>query len=153
MNRDFAATRKPDGNRRKKWPFFLVASVLGMILLFVAYPVQKIFLGGSPFGQRASGTIPQKGTVGYLKVEEGYRVFGAHDRRTLELWEKTIMNPDGLSRARAMVREGQVVSLLPNTSVVSVDPVRGALEILSGAQFGQTLYVSMKHVRFIVLHR
>ncbi len=153
MVRKSSSSRKTEQRRAKAWPFFLVVLILGVILLFVAYPVQKIFLGGNPFVLPRDGTIPEKGTVGYLKVEDGYGVFGAHDRKTLGLWEKTIMNPDGLRTARAMLGSGQIISLMPNTSVVSVDPSHGALEILSGAQFGQVLYVSMKHVRFIILHR
>ncbi len=48
---------------------------------------------------------------------------------------------------------GQVVILMPNTSVVSVDPSRGSLKILSGAKFGEVLFVSMQHVRFVTLHK
>ncbi len=140
--------------RRSRWPVVLTVLVLGVILLFVAWPVQKIFLGGTPFASsRRNGSIPPGGTVGFLRVEEGYGIFASRERRSLDLWEKTVADPSGLPKAREMLRMGQVVILMPNTSVVSVDPSRGSLKILSGAKFGEVLFVSMQHVRFVTLHK
>ncbi len=136
-----------------KGPFILVILVLGTILVFVGYPVQKIFLGGQLFPGSRSRFVPKKGQVGYLKVEDGYGIFATRDRKALLLWERTIRDPSGLPKAREMLDSGQVITLMPNTSVVSVDPSRGILQILSGSQFGKDLFVSMEHVRFIVLHR
>ncbi len=128
--------------------------ILGGILMFVAWPVQKIFLGGTPFSSsRRNGRIPPGGTVGFLRVEEGYAIFASRERRFLDLWEKTVADPLGLPKAREMLRNGQIVTLMPNTSVVSVDPSRGSLKILSGAKFGQVLFVSLEHVRFVTLHK
>ena len=140
-------------HRRSRWPVILAVLVLGVILQFVAWPVQKIFLGGNPFSSRPNAGIPTGGTVGFLKVEEGYGLFASRNKEDLELWEKTVSDPSGLPKARELLRTGQIVTLMPNTSVVSVDPSQKSLEILSGVQFGQILYVSMKHVRFIILHR
>ncbi|MDA8027586.1 MAG: hypothetical protein M0Z25_01200 [Nitrospiraceae bacterium] len=140
--------------RRSRWPFVLTVMILGGILMFVAWPVQKIFLGGTPFSSsRRNGRIPPGGTVGFLRVEEGYAIFASRERRFLDLWEKTVADPLGLPKAREMLRNGQIVTLMPNTSVVSVDPSRGSLKILSGAKFGQVLFVSLEHVRFVTLHK
>lgn len=134
-------------------PFVVVILVLGTILVFVGYPVQKIFLGGRLSSRQDSGVHILKGMVGYLKVDEGYGIFASEDGSLLKLWERTITNPEGLMKAREMLRSGEIISLMPNTSVVSVDPVQGRLKILSGGAFGKVLFVSMFHVRFVPLHR
>ena len=86
-------------------------------------------------------------------MEEGYTIFASRERRFLDLWEKTVAGPLGPQKAREMLQIGQIVTLMPNTSGVSVDPSRRSLKILSGAEFGQVLFVSMKHVRFVTLHK
>jgi hypothetical protein len=86
-------------------------------------------------------------------VDEGYAIFAAIDSHTLTIWEHTLSDPSGLMRAREMIESGRIISLAPNTSVESVDPGRGTMHILSGAEFGKILYVSLIHVRFVALHR
>lgn len=135
-----------------KGPFVLVVLVLGLILVFVGYPVQKIFLGGNLFSRSSPFVPPPKGSVGYLKVDEGYGIFASRDRADLILWERVLADPSGLMKAREMLRKGEVITLMPYTSVLSVDPAKGTLKILSGAEFGQVLFVSMDHVRFVPLH-
>jgi len=144
----------PGPPRRKvgKGPFIFVFLVLAIILVFVSYPLQNIFMGGRLTLHGPKQDPPAKGTVGYLHVDDGYGIFAATDRRTLMIWEKTVSDPSGLMRARAMIESGQIIALLPNTSVEFVDPGRGTMQILSGAEFGKTLCVSLVHVRFIALH-
>lgn len=141
--------------RRKvgKGPFLLVFLVLVVILVFVSYPIQNIFMGGrlTPFDSKSSP--PLKGAVGYLHVDDGYGIFAANDSHTLKVWEQTVSDPSGLMRAREMIESGRIISLPPNTSVESVDPNQGTMHIFSGPEFGKTLYVSLLHVRFVALHR
>lgn len=140
--------------RRKvgKGPFVFVFLVLLLVLVFVGYPLQNIFMGGRLTLRPPNAVLPVKGSVGYLRVEDGYGLFAASDRQTLTTWERTISDPSGLMRAREMIESGRIISLLPNTSAESIDPGRGTMHILSGAEFGKTLYVSLMHVRFVPLH-
>jgi hypothetical protein len=135
-----------------KGPFLLVILVLAVILVFVSYPVQNIFMGGSLTPVRSKPDPPRKGTVGYLHVDEGYGIFASTDLRTMHLWERTVSDPSGLRKAREMIQSGRVVALTPNTSAMSVDPILGTMKILSGPEFGMTLYISLRHVRFMPLH-
>lgn len=134
-----------------KLPLVLVLLVLAALLVFVSYPIENIYMGGRLTPVRTKADPPKKGAVGYLRVDEGYGIFAAGDPESIHLWERTVSDPSGLRAARELLDSGRIVSLMPNTSVLSVDPARGTMKILSGSSFGKILYVSLIHVRFVPL--
>lgn len=146
----FPKVRRP--RRVSPYPFILVILVLFIILFFVAYPVQRIFMRGQLHSTFHKNPFPSTGTVGYLKADDGFIIFASLDLNTLVQWEKQIRDPIRQRHARSQLDSGQIIVLPKNTLAMSVTPMNGGVQLLSGPLFGKTLYVWTDHVRFITLH-
>ncbi|MHB8422412.1 MAG: hypothetical protein ACYC9S_07730 [Leptospirales bacterium] len=144
------------GSRRPRrvnpYPFILVILVLFFILFFVAYPVQRIFMRGQLHSTFRNTPFPPSGTVGYLKADEGFIIFASLDLNTLLHWEKQTRDPVRQRHARSLLENGQIIVLPKNTLAMSVTPLNGGVQILSGPLFGKTIYIWADHVHFITLH-
>ena len=139
--------------RISPYPFLLVILVLFCILFFVAYPVERIFMRGQLNASSRNAPFPVSGTVGYLKADNGYVIFASPSLKTLVLWKKRIGDPIRQREARSFLDDGRIVILPKNTLAMSVAPLNGSVQILSGFMFGKTLYIWKKHVRFMTLNK
>lgn len=142
---------RPGTRRLNPLPFVFVIFFLGLLLYFVAYPIERLFLGDRLTGHPDAVVFPAPGAVGYLKAEDGYGIFAAQDRKNLLDWQKDLSDPIRQRQARSFLDKGTVVVLPSGTSAVSVAPKEGEIQVLSGDMFGKTVYILMNHVHFIVL--
>lgn len=137
--------------RQNPWPYLFVFVFLGLLVYFIAYPIQRLFLGERLTGSSTVPVFPVAGAVGYLKADEGYGIFAAEDRKVLEDWQSDLRDPIRQRLAKSFLEKGTVVLLPSNTSVVSVTPAEGKVQVLSGEMFGKTVFVLRNHVHFVVL--
>ncbi|EAY57670.1 MAG: hypothetical protein UBAL2_82410066 [Leptospirillum rubarum] len=142
---------RPKSRRLNPLPFLFVIVFLGLLIYFVAYPIERLFLGDRLTGHSGASVFPVPGAVGYLKAEDGYVIFAAEDKKNLLDWQKDLSDPIRQRQARSFLENGTVVVLPPGTSAVSVAPEEGKVQVLSGDMFGKTVYVLQNHVHFIVL--
>ena len=142
---------RPVSRRLNPLPFIVVFLILGLLIYFVAYPIERLFLGSRLTGHSPPVVFPVPGAVGYLKAEDGYTIFAAEDRKNLVDWQKDLLDPIRQRQARSFLEKGEVVVLPSGTSAVSVTPKEGKVQVLSGDMFGKTVYVFLNHVRFVVL--
>ncbi len=151
-----AGISAPDNRPRRRinpYPFLLVILVLFFILFYVAFPVQRIFMHGQLDPVSRIHPFPASGTVGYLKADDGYPILASPDFNTLTLWEKQITDPIRQRESRTFLDDGRIIMLPRNTLAMSVTPVNGGVQILSGSMFGKTLYIWINHVHFMILHQ